>query len=129
MYESTLEASLVASLDRLAWVSRRVSHAITASGDSTLALRVLAGKVSCLAVGHEFVQRLLVTQQQLPRYPGSSVGPVPYGEGGSPSERGPPTGTPPGPPVLGYAPQFPAYALGGSWTGGTYSGGDRHMDR
>lgn len=113
MYDSKMEASIVASLDTLAWVTWRVSHAVTSTGDSASALCVLAGEVSRLAVGHEFFQRLLAAQRQIPRYQGSPVGPVTYGEGGSPSGRGPPSATPPRPPAVGYVPPFPAHDPGG----------------
>ena len=128
MYDATVEASLVASLDTLAWVTRRVSHFL-ASGDSATARQSLAAEVTRLAVGHEFVQRLLSTQQQLPRHGGSTSGHLSYDGDGSASRRAPPSASTPGPSRVGYAPPLPAYDPGGSWSGGPYSSGGGRMER
>lgn len=128
MYDATVEASLVASLDTLAWVTQRVSHFL-ASGDSATARQSLAAEVTRLAVGHEFVQRLLSTQQQLPRHGGSTSGHLSYDGDGSASRRALPNASTPGPSRVGYAPPLPAYDPGGSWSGGPYSSGGGRMER
>lgn len=124
MYDTTLEASLVASLDTLAWVTRRVSGFLAQPDNSSQARQALAAEVTRLAVGHEFVQRLLTTQQHMVRHGGSSSGPATYEPEGSGSRPPPPF---PGDRV--FSPPYPSYDHGGSWSGPPRGGGSGHMSQ
>lgn len=124
MYDTTLEASLVASLDTLAWVTRRVSGFLAQPDNTSQARLTLTAEVTRLAVGHEFVQRLLATQQLMVRHGGSSSGPASYEPEGSGSRPPPPF---PGDRV--FSPPYPPYNHGGSWSGPPRGGGSGHMSQ
>lgn len=129
LYDASMETALLATLDTLGWVTRRVSDVLAQPpGDNPR--RQLAAGVTRLAVGHEFVQRLATYGQRLSRPGGSSPGSAWVGSGSEwRSDRGgypssvPSTSTPqagrysgpygpqpgydhtyPGPPDLGGGP-------------------------
>lgn len=58
LYDVSMEAALLAAIDRLGWVTRRVSDFLTQPTDDE-SRRQLAIRVTRMAVGHDFVQRLV----------------------------------------------------------------------
>ncbi|GAB0493381.1 hypothetical protein MMPV_004663 [Pyropia vietnamensis] len=54
LYDTSMEAALLASLDTMAWMTRRVSNFFTQSGNDAESRRTLAAEVTRLAVGHDW---------------------------------------------------------------------------
>ncbi|GAB0498237.1 hypothetical protein MMPV_009578 [Pyropia vietnamensis] len=131
LYDTSMEAALLASLDTMAWMTRRVSNFFTQSGNDAESRRTLAAEVTRLAVGHEFVQRLLHHGRRLHRDGGSSHSPGWYSRGGPGSRVGypwsyPPTPSGPGSWTHGHTHPRPGYDQAYASSAGPSQGpGDR----
>ncbi|GAB0498239.1 hypothetical protein MMPV_009580 [Pyropia vietnamensis] len=131
LYDTSMEAALLASLDTMARMTRRVSNFFTQSGNDAESRRTLAAEVTRLAVGHEFVQRLLHHGRRLHRDGGSSHSPGWYSRGGPGSRVGypwsyPPTPSGPGSWTPGHTHPRPGYDQAYASSAGPSQGpGDR----
>jgi len=138
MSSTTLEATAVASLDTLAWVTRQV-HSALSGPDTAASRKALANSVTQFQVAKEFVDRIRAVEAYIGRGGtsqatrsgphSSSVYMGVQGRGGGSSSRTEPyaPGTPPGvpPPPQGGSQgnSFPPY----HFKRGGYSPGSGYM--